>query len=183
MSQLTNSTPSRANLIYPTPSLNETQALACSLESRRPACALTPDDSGVMNNLSFSKTACPLVWVSLVGLKRRLVSLHDPGGCQLAGWKRRQANLPGSGGCQLVGLERRLVSLHDPGGCPLTGWKRRQANLPGSGGCQLVGLERRLASSQGPGGRQLEAALGEIKGASSTPLFGCLLDDVSSCTA
>ena len=77
MSQLTNSTPSRANLIYPTPSLNETQALACSLESRRPACALTPDDSGVMNNLSFSKTACPLVWVSLVGLKRRLVSLDD----------------------------------------------------------------------------------------------------------
>ena len=147
MSQLTNSTPSRANLIYPTPSLNETQALACSLESRRPACALTPGDSGVMNNLSFSKTACPLVWVTLVGLERRLVSLHDPGGCQLAGWKRRQAN------------------------------------LPGSGGCQLVGLERRLASSQGPGGRQLEAALGEIKGASSTPLFGCLLDDVSSCTA
>jgi len=141
MSQLTNSTPSRANLIYPTPSLNETQALACSLESRRPACALTPGDSGVM------KTACPLVWVSLVGLKRRLVSLHDPGGCQLAGWKRRQAN------------------------------------LPGSGGCQLFGLERRLASSQGPGGRQLEAALGEIKGASSTPLFGCLLDDVSSGTS
>ena len=159
MSQLTNSTPSRANLIYPTPSLNETQALACSLESRRPACALTPGDSGVM------KTACPLVWVSLVGLKRRLVSLHDPGGCQL------------------VGLERRLVSLHDPGGCPLTGWKRRQANSPGSGGCQLFGLERRLASSQGPGGRQLEAALGEIKGASSTPLFGCLLDDGSSGTS
>ena len=145
MSQLTNSTPSRANLIYPTPSLNETQALACSLESRRPACALTPGDSGVM------KTACPLVWVSLVGLKRS--------------------------------LEGRLVNLLGPGGCPLTGWKRRQANSPGSGGCQLFGLERRLASSQGPGGRQLEAALGEIKGASSTPLFGCLLDDVSSGTS
>merc|ERR1711911_410471 len=147
MSQLTNSTPSRANLIYPTPSLNETQALACSLRSRRTSCALTPGDSGVMNNLSFLKTACPLAWVTLVGLEGRLVSLHDPGGCQLAGWKRRQANSPGSGGCQLADLEWRLVSLHDPGG------------------------------------RQLEAALGEIKGGSSTPLFGCLLDDVSSCTA
>ena len=154
MSQLTNPPLVGQICFHPTPSLDGTRTLACSLESRRPACALTSGGSGVMSNLSFSKTACP------VCLKRRLVSLHDPGGCQL------------------VGLKRRLVILHDPRGCQLAGWKRRQANLPGSGGCQLVGLERRLASSRGPGGRQLEAVLGRIRGASNTPLFRCLPDDV-----
>ena len=118
------STPSWAICFHPTPSLDGTRTLACSLESRRPACALTSGGSGLMSNLSFSKTACP------VCLKRRSVSLHDPGGCQL------------------VGLKRRLVILHDQGGCQLVGWKRLVI-LHDQGGCQLVGLEKVCAAMLG----------------------------------
>ena len=142
MSQLTNPPLVEQICFHPTPSLDGTQTLACSLESRRPACALTSGGSGVMRNLSCSKTACP------VCLKRRSVSLHDPGGSQLVGLKRRLVILHDQGGCQLVGLKK-LVILHDQRGCQLVGLEKRLVILHDQGGCQLVGLEKVCAAMLG----------------------------------